>query len=145
MREIPIDDGEFVALVDDEDYDRINAVVWHDNWGVVQGRLKGKTVSMHRMVMKATKSIVVHHKNKNKRDNRKENLVRKTAGAHRREHNIDNTEKYESWLKEKGFKKHCYATLKEYRLNNPLDCAVFNHKVNDFTHTWYAGGQPAGR
>jgi hypothetical protein len=62
-----------VALVDDEDYYFLNRFKWSldtDGYAVSSGyRYK-----MHRLIMAATPKKVVDHINRNKIDNRKENL-----------------------------------------------------------------------
>jgi hypothetical protein len=80
MKEVPLSRG-MVALVDDEDFDRVNAFKWcairalngkfyahrrrsHDN----------PYVSMHRFVVGAGRGQVVDHRHGNTLDNRRENL-----------------------------------------------------------------------
>lgn len=83
MKLIQLTKGQ-VALVDDDDFERINAHKWHSNWdactksfravrtiSTVTGR---KTVKMHREVMDAQSGFAVDHINHNTLDNRKENL-----------------------------------------------------------------------
>jgi hypothetical protein len=78
MRTITLKKGYF-ALVDDEDYPLISQY----NWGVsirrtgvvyAIARIKGKTVLMHRLIMKARKGRIIDHKNRNGLDNRRANL-----------------------------------------------------------------------
>lgn len=83
MKEIPLTQNR-VALVDDDDYERI--VAW--NWiyaggvrkngtpytGYAQTVRAGVTIKMHREILGATPGQRVDHKNQNPLDNRKENL-----------------------------------------------------------------------
>jgi hypothetical protein len=79
-REIPLNGARGgVALVSDEDYDRLSAYRWHQGKaGYVESsfRVNGKTrtVRMHRLVMDAGAGQEVDHRNRNKLDNRRENL-----------------------------------------------------------------------
>jgi hypothetical protein len=80
MRELPIDGGRAVALVDDDDYARLAAHVWSISWNgyvVRRPRPDGKRrvmVYMHRDVLGVSGNELVDHKDMNKLDNRKENL-----------------------------------------------------------------------
>lgn len=82
MREIILTGGE-VALVDDDDFDRINQHRWSicSNGGSSYARrattVNGKDVGlmMHRVIMGITdKSLRIDHKNRNGLDNQKHNL-----------------------------------------------------------------------
>jgi len=83
-KEIKLTQGQ-VALVDDEDFERLNAFKWHSQWNphtqsfyAVRNSPKagGKqlTVRMHREIMGAKSNKQVDHENHNTLDNRKENL-----------------------------------------------------------------------
>lgn len=74
--------GSF-ALVDDEDYERINQWKWQENrdgyafrshYWYEDGIKKQRGMYMHREVMGAKKGEELDHKNRNKLDNRKSNL-----------------------------------------------------------------------
>jgi len=74
---IPLTQGKF-AIVDAEDYDRLNQDKWYAGKckntyyaGRVEG---GKTIKMHREIMHAPKGVLVDHINHNGLDNRKSNL-----------------------------------------------------------------------
>jgi hypothetical protein len=74
---IPLTQGKF-AIVDAEDYDRLNQDKWYAGKckntyyaGRVEG---GKTIKMHREIMHAPKGVLVDHINHNGLDNRKRNL-----------------------------------------------------------------------
>jgi hypothetical protein len=83
------------ALVDAEDYERLNAFVWKfgGRYAERNGRVNGKrvTVFMHRTVM-GEPDAEVDHRNRNKLDNRKENLrlaehAQNVANCGKRSHN----------------------------------------------------------
>lgn len=81
MKEIKLTQGK-CAIVDDEDYEILNAFRWYawcyaglwyakrNFW--VNG--KCKTVYMHRKILNAQQGIEIDHRNGNGLDNRKENL-----------------------------------------------------------------------
>ncbi len=84
VKRIPLTKGQF-AIVDDEDYERINAHKWHSNWDVSSRAFRAvrstsrttgrrKTVMMHREIMNAPAGACVDHINHNPLDNRKVNL-----------------------------------------------------------------------
>jgi hypothetical protein len=79
MREIPLSRGRFIALVDDEDYERIAAHRWHrkgsDAFYAVRW-VEGNTrrVRMHREVLGVGSDVIVDHANGDGLDNRKVNL-----------------------------------------------------------------------
>lgn len=63
-----------VALVDDDDYERINRYVWHASKQANKLYVKTRHTYMHRMVMNAKRGQMVDHINRNPMDNRKSNL-----------------------------------------------------------------------
>lgn len=74
--------GSMVAIVDDDDYERLSANRWHAyrkhlhlSW-YVQGNRGGPFAwqDMHRVVLSAPKGMMVDHKNGDGLDCRKENL-----------------------------------------------------------------------
>lgn len=81
MKEIKLSGGG-LALVDDEDYERVNQFKWHTakrkhtTYAIRGFRVNGKksSTSMHRDVVKAKKGEVVDHKDHNGLNNQKENL-----------------------------------------------------------------------
>jgi hypothetical protein len=75
MKQIQLSDNRGVALVDDEDYERVSAHRWAlEHLGYAQTYINRKAVFMHRFVMGAGKGEIVDHANRNKLDNRRENL-----------------------------------------------------------------------
>jgi len=76
MKEIPLTQGK-VALVDDEDYERVSGYKWHAfhagrTWYARRGN--GGPL-MHRMILRLAKSTPsIDHINHNGLDNRRENL-----------------------------------------------------------------------
>jgi hypothetical protein len=77
VRYIPLTQGRF-AIVDAEDYDRLSQYKWHaaksrETYYAHRGS-NGKTISMHREIMRAPKGSICDHKNHNGLDNRKSNL-----------------------------------------------------------------------
>lgn len=79
MKEISLTQGK-AAIVDDDDYESINAHKWHYvNVGYASrysggGRKNRKTDYMHIAVMGKQSGMEIDHINGNKLDNRKENL-----------------------------------------------------------------------
>lgn len=63
-------------IVDAADYDMLREHRWsHDGQGyAVTGKRGGGTISMHRMLLGEPEEKVVDHINRNRRDNRRENL-----------------------------------------------------------------------
>lgn len=87
MREIPLTKG-MVALVDDEDYARLNPYKWsaqkHRNTYYAQGWVQGRTVLMHRFIKAVSdRHVLLDHKNRNGLDNRRDNLRIATHGENR--------------------------------------------------------------
>lgn len=80
MKTITLTQGK-VALVDDEDFERINQFKWYYGEGYAireiqtgVGRKARKTIRMHRMVTDTPEGMEVDHINHDKLDNRKTNL-----------------------------------------------------------------------
>lgn len=96
-------------LVDDEDYDRLNQYTWWlDKDGYAVARIRGKTVRMHRLILRLRPNsrTQVDHQFGNKRDNRKAKLRKCTVGQnnHNRVKRKDNTSGYKgvNWDKATG-------------------------------------------
>ena len=94
MREIQLPRGQ-VAIVDDEDFEVLNAHQWHVYWNVltctfyafrdvpVVGR-KPRNIPMHRHTVGSQRGVRVEHINKNTLDNRRSNLRVCSALEHHR-------------------------------------------------------------
>ena len=85
MKKIPLTQGQF-ALVDDEDFDKLNSVIWYACWAPTSNSFyaqrnvwsreekKSKIVLMHRVIANPSRWHVVDHENHDTLDNRKSNL-----------------------------------------------------------------------
>lgn len=73
MKRIPLTHGKF-ALVDNEDYNRINQYKWCYRSGRALRSLHPGTMYMSRFIMNCPKDKITHHNNHNKLDNQKHNL-----------------------------------------------------------------------
>jgi hypothetical protein len=79
MKTIPLPQNR-VALVDDDDYERVSQYRWNVNSsGYAQrdfGQRRGirKIVSMHQFILNTPKGFEADHRNLNKLDNRRKNL-----------------------------------------------------------------------
>ena len=85
MKRIPLSQGQF-ALVDDEDFERLNSVRWYACWAPTSGSFyaqrnvwnretkKAKIVLMHRVIANPPKGFVVDHESHDTLDNRKSNI-----------------------------------------------------------------------
>jgi len=96
MKEILLTQGQ-VALVDDEDYDKLNMHKWYAHWipntrsfraqrNSSSKNGESKIIRMHRIVMDAQPGQQVDHRNHNTLDNRRENLRLCTASEN--QHNL---------------------------------------------------------
>ncbi len=83
MKEIPLTQGQ-VALVDDDDFERVNVFMWYAMWSPNiksyyakrhESRSQGqKSVLMSRFIMHTPKGMICDHRDHNTLDNRKSNL-----------------------------------------------------------------------
>jgi len=78
MKEIQLTKGK-VALVDDEDFERINKRQWHAlcNKGISYAcnrNRAGKPIHMHREVLNAPPDVLIDHKDRNGLNNQKSDL-----------------------------------------------------------------------
>lgn len=77
-KRIELTNGQF-AIVDDEDYEYLSQFTWHNAVGYARrslGYQKGgsKYIYMHQEIMKTPKGMVTDHINRDRLDNRRENL-----------------------------------------------------------------------
>jgi len=74
-KEVALSNG-MVALVDDEDYERVAAIRWHasSRKGCTYARANKPPITMHRLILGPPPGIPVDHANGNGLDNRRENL-----------------------------------------------------------------------
>jgi hypothetical protein len=74
MKQIPLTNGE-CAIVDDDDFDTVNQHRWMRTLaGYAVTTNSRRRIRMHRLVMDAPANTDIDHINRNKLDNRKENL-----------------------------------------------------------------------
>ena len=104
MKEIVLSNGE-VSLVDDEDFEWLSKYHWHISVGyaattmvIEKGKYKKKL--MHRLIMKEPEGKEIDHINRNRLDNRKENL--RIVNSKQNSWNIDKKNKDLSSSKYKG-------------------------------------------
>lgn len=102
--EIELTQGK-VALIDDEDFEKISKSSWcfDSSNGYPVSRIKGIRVRLHRFILKPHKGEYVDHINRNKLDNRRKNLriVDAKANVRNRGLNKNNTSGYKGVTKVK--------------------------------------------
>jgi len=116
MREIPLSQGKF-ALVDDEDFERINKFKWYasrkiNDFYAVRNMLVSETKKsklMHRHIIDVPEGLEIDHINGNGLDNRKENLriVNHRMNAHNL--HIEKSSRYT------GVSKHKYPLDRQWQ------------------------------
>lgn len=107
MKEIPLTNSPLVTLVDDEDYEKLNENRWQLSVNGVRRTISvqgAKTaIHMHRVIMNAPEGLEVDHKNRNRLDNRKQNLriANDSQNAQNRPGNRNSTSRFKgvSWHK----------------------------------------------
>lgn len=63
------------VIIDDVDYKQLSKVSWHiDSEGYARGWIENRQQRLHRFLLKPEKGLQVDHKNRNRLDNRRENL-----------------------------------------------------------------------
>lgn len=77
MKEIQLTQGQ-VALVDDEDFEKVSKHKWHatrdGNTFYAKTNIGSKRIFMHRLILNAPTGMDVDHKNKNGIDNSRANI-----------------------------------------------------------------------
>jgi hypothetical protein len=78
MKKIPVNNGKFYSMIDDEDYKLASKYKWYLNQGYASRTEYKKGISssmkLHRLIMDCPKGLEVDHINHDKLDNRKTNL-----------------------------------------------------------------------
>ena len=75
MKEIRLYKDKGVALVDDEDFERVSRYKWHIDRGYAAMTVPGKGIMyMHRFVNNTPRGMSTDHINRDKLDNRRSNL-----------------------------------------------------------------------
>ena len=147
MKEIPLSQS-LVALVDDEDYERVAKYKWHVDYGkprpgrstapYARGYVDGVHTRMHRFILSAAKGQLVDHKNPNATlDCRRSNLRFATSGQ-----NSSNSRKRagtSSRFKGVSWVKYCHrwrAVIAQYgrwihlgTFRNEVDAAIAYNKA----------------
>ena len=124
MKFIELTQDKF-AIVDDDDYEYINQFYWHyyignnKNTGYAKKGLNGKSIRMHRLIMKVdNRNVIIDHINRNGLDNRKCNLRISTYSQNRA--NSANSKKSTSIYKgvhwHKAHKKWACSIRKDKKL-----------------------------
>ena len=81
----------FDIKIDKKNYHLLSRYRWHINNGYAETNLSGRNIRMHRLIIGAKKDEIVHHKNKNRLDNRERNLIKlKTHQVHKSYHRKEN-------------------------------------------------------
>lgn len=119
-REIPLSRG-MVALVDDEDYEKLNKYKWTAlfcKWEIIYAvrSENNSSVLMHRQILDAHKGITVDHINHNGLDNRRENIRLATVSENNM--NRGKTKKNKSGYKGAYFDKRKRKYRTTIRKNN---------------------------
>lgn len=99
---------EKFALVDDSDFEWLNQWKWHiSTHGYAMRRNKGKLIYMHRLINNTLDGYETDHVNRNKLDNRRENLisVNKIINGRNRGENKNNTSGHKGISWDKRVKK----------------------------------------
>ena len=108
MKTIQLTKG-MTAIVDDDDYERVNTLSWYFNGRYAARRERGKTILLHRFIIETPTGFVTDHINGIKTDNRKSNLRICTQSQNRA-----NSKRSKS--NTSGFKGVCFdKRLKKFR------------------------------
>lgn len=128
MKKIPLTQGKY-ALVDDEDFNRVNQYKWYllGN-GYAKRIVNGKIIAMHRFILNASKGQQIDHINCKKLDNRKSNLrfCNNFQNLQNRSKNRKSISKYKgvTWYKNP---KKWGSRITFYRKN--LFIGLFNNEI----------------
>jgi hypothetical protein len=129
-KEIPLTQGR-VALVDDEDFDRLSRFKWHFNNGYAvrhEGPFgKQKRIYMHREIIHIPDGMETDHVNGNRCDNRKVNLRSSTrsqnmANAGSPSNNVSGF-KGVSWNKARGKWRAHFRKIYLGSFDDPIEAA----------------------
>lgn len=100
-----------VVIVSLEDYDKLKKFKWTQSpKGYVSAVINGKNVQIHRLIMNAKKGQLVDHINRNRLDNRRENLrffTRKKNAQNRSVRDNKKSSKYKGVYYKKGVQAYC--------------------------------------
>lgn len=109
-----------VAIVDDEDYEVVNSITWYYNGRYAARKTNGKTILLHRFIMKPSIGFVIDHINGDTLDNRKCNLRICNQSQNRANSKRSKTNK-------SGYKGVCFdKRLKKYRAYIKKDGVMYN-------------------
>jgi hypothetical protein len=141
MKTIKLTQNKF-SLVDDDDFEWLNKLKWtiHSK-GYAISRLNGKVVYMHRLINKTLNNFETDHINRNKLDNRKENLRNITSSKNKINTGLwkHNTSGYKgvSWVKrDKKWKVQIQVNKKSIHLGlcNNIEEAFFIRKQAELNY-----------
>lgn len=117
MKKVKLNTGQF-ALVDNEDFQRVNQHKWHVNTrGYVIASIGGRPLSMHRFVM-GQPHCSVDHRYGDKLDNRKRKLrlCNQSQNCGNAKRSINNTSGFKGVSWNKALKKwHSYIMVNRKR------------------------------
>lgn len=128
MKKIPVNNGRFEALVDEEDFEKLIQYKWYvagsrQQYACRQFQKKRikHYVYMHREIVQAPEGMIVDHINGNTLDNRKDNLRVCTISenAHNSKKPVNNTSGYKGVHYYKSRNKYTAKIMvnrKEYNL-----------------------------
>lgn len=130
------------CIVDKEDEEKLNQYSWYKNDAGYALNKSGKiAIRMHRLLMNCTNDMVVDHINRNKLDNRKENLrivTQSNNGKNLTKTSSNTTSKYKGvcWYKrDKKWRAYIVLNNKQVHLgyfDNQISAAeAYNHKAKE--------------
>lgn len=142
MKLIELRNGEY-AKVDDQDYDLVAAVHWHQT---EYGYAKCGKVFMHHLILRPTLGMVVDHKNGETLDNQRSNLrlATRAENGQNRKLNVNSRSGYKgvSWEEAKGRWRVTIAINKRRKhlgyVDQPLEGAVLYNQVAIELHGKFA-------